>query len=97
MEFQRANYKDLGGGDLQDEVYGAHFLAAPAMSTQRSWHYRDLRRIHGMIAIGRTPDVWAASSNFLASLTGSRNRSTKSLRCSNTISHPGRSREGSPL
>ena len=28
MEFQRANYKDLGGGDLQDEVYGAHFLAA---------------------------------------------------------------------
>jgi dipeptidyl aminopeptidase/acylaminoacyl peptidase len=27
MEFQRANYKDLGGGDLQDEVYAAHFLA----------------------------------------------------------------------
>ena len=26
MEFQRANIKDLGGGDLQDEVYAAKFL-----------------------------------------------------------------------
>jgi hypothetical protein len=23
MEFQKANYKNLGGGDLQDEVYAA--------------------------------------------------------------------------
>jgi len=28
MEFQKANYKDLGGGDLQDEVYAAKFLEA---------------------------------------------------------------------
>ena len=28
MDFQRANYQDLGGGDLQDEVYAAKFLEA---------------------------------------------------------------------
>ena len=63
MEFQRANYKDLGGGDLQDEVYAAHFLVATG--------YVDAGKIGitggsyggymAMIAIGRTPDVWAAS------------------------------------
>jgi dipeptidyl aminopeptidase/acylaminoacyl peptidase len=63
MEFQRANYKDLGGGDLQDEVYAAHFLVATG--------YVDAGKMGitggsyggymAMIAIGRTPDVWAAS------------------------------------
>jgi len=63
MEFQRANYKDIGGGDLQDEVYAAHFLANTG--------YVDARKIGitggsyggymAMIAIGRTPEVWAAS------------------------------------
>jgi dipeptidyl aminopeptidase/acylaminoacyl peptidase len=63
MEFQRANYKDIGGGDLQDEVYAARFLANTG--------YVDAKKIGitggsyggymAMIAIGRTPDVWAAS------------------------------------
>ncbi len=63
MEFQKANYKDLGGGDLQDEVYAAKFLAATG--------FVDARKIGitggsyggymAMIAIGRTPDVWAAA------------------------------------
>ncbi len=63
MEFQRANYKDLGGGDLQDEVYAARFLADTG--------YVDRGKIGitggsyggymAMIAIGRTPDVWAAA------------------------------------
>jgi dipeptidyl aminopeptidase/acylaminoacyl peptidase len=63
MEFQRSNYKDLGGGDLQDEVYAAHFLADTG--------YVDAHKIGitggsyggymAMIAIGRTPDVWAAA------------------------------------
>jgi dipeptidyl aminopeptidase/acylaminoacyl peptidase len=63
MEFQRANYKDIGGGDLQDEVYAAQFLADTG--------YVDAKKIGitggsyggymAMIAIGRTPDVWAAS------------------------------------
>src|SRR5260221_6897145 len=28
MEFQKANVKDLGGGDLEDEVYATKFLVA---------------------------------------------------------------------
>src|SRR5215471_9118072 len=63
MEFQRANYKDIGGGDLQDEVYAAHFLADTG--------YVDAKKIGitggsyggymAMVAIGRTPDAWAAA------------------------------------
>jgi dipeptidyl aminopeptidase/acylaminoacyl peptidase len=63
MEFQKANYKDLGGGDLQDEVYAAKFLSATG--------YVDAHKIGitggsyggfmAMMAIGKTPDVWAAA------------------------------------
>jgi len=63
MEFQKANYKDLGGGDLEDEVYAARFLSSTG--------YVDAKKIGitggsyggymAMIAIGRTPDIWAAS------------------------------------
>lgn len=63
MEFQTANYKDLGGGDLQDEVYAAKFLVATG--------YVDEKKIGiiggsyggymAMMAIGKTPDVWAAA------------------------------------
>jgi dipeptidyl aminopeptidase/acylaminoacyl peptidase len=63
MEFQKANYKDIGGGDLQDEVYAAKFLAATG--------FVDAKRIGitggsyggymAMMAIGKTPDVWAAA------------------------------------
>ena len=62
LEFQKANYKDLGGGDLQDEVYAAKFLEATG--------YVNAKKIgisggsYGgfmtLMAIGRTPDVWAA-------------------------------------
>jgi dipeptidyl aminopeptidase/acylaminoacyl peptidase len=55
----KANYQDLGGGDLQDEVYAAKFL--------ESTGYVDPKRIgitggsYGgfmtLMAIGRTPDV----------------------------------------
>jgi dipeptidyl aminopeptidase/acylaminoacyl peptidase len=63
MEFQRANYKDLGGGDLQDEVYGAKFLTAtgyvdPAKIGITGGSYGGYM---AMIAIGRTPDAWAAA------------------------------------
>ena len=63
MEFQRANYQDLGGGDLQDEVYSAKFL--------QSTGYVDSKKIgitggsYGgfmtLMAIGKTPDNWAAA------------------------------------
>jgi dipeptidyl aminopeptidase/acylaminoacyl peptidase len=63
MDFQKANVKDLGGGDLQDEVYGAKFLEATG--------YVDSKKIgitggsYGgymtLMAIGKAPDVWAAA------------------------------------
>ncbi len=63
MEFQKANFQDLGGGDLQDEVYAAKFLEGTG--------YVDAKKIgitggsYGgymtLMAIGKTPDVWAAA------------------------------------
>ena len=63
MDFQRANHQDLGGGDLQDEVFAARFLAATG--------YVDAKKIgitggsYGgymtLMAIGKTPDLWAAA------------------------------------
>lgn len=62
IDFQKANYQDLGGGDLQDEVYGVKFLEATG--------YVDAKKIgitggsYGgymtLMAIGKTPDIWAA-------------------------------------
>ena len=62
LEFQKANHQDLGGGDLQDEVYAAHFLVDTG--------YVDAKKIgitggsYGgymtLMAVGKTPDVWAA-------------------------------------
>jgi dipeptidyl aminopeptidase/acylaminoacyl peptidase len=62
MDFQRANFQDLGGGDLQDEVFAARFLQATG--------YVDAKKIgitggsYGgfmtLMAVGKTPGVWAA-------------------------------------
>jgi dipeptidyl aminopeptidase/acylaminoacyl peptidase len=63
MEFQKANYKDLGGADLKDEIAGVDFLKATG--------FVDTKKIgiwggsYGgfmtLMAIGKTPDVWAAA------------------------------------
>lgn len=63
MAFQKANTKDLGGGDLQDEVYATKFLVDTG--------YVDAKKIgitggsYGgfmtLMAIGKTPDMWAAA------------------------------------
>ena len=63
MEFQKANHQDLGGGDLQDEVYATKFLLDSG--------YVDAKKIgitggsYGgfmtLMAVGKTPDVWAAA------------------------------------
>lgn len=63
IEFQQANHKDLGGGDLQDEVYAARFLTDTG--------YVDPKRIgitggsYGgymtLMAVAKTPDLWAAA------------------------------------
>ncbi len=60
--FQAANHRDLGGGDLTDYVSGVKFLVDSG--------YVDARRVgitgvsYGgymtMMAISKTPDVWAA-------------------------------------
>jgi dipeptidyl aminopeptidase/acylaminoacyl peptidase len=62
MAFQKANYQDLGGGDLQDEVYATKFLLDTG--------YVDAKKIgitggsYGgfmtLMAIGKTPNIWAA-------------------------------------
>lgn len=63
IEFQKANVKDLGGGDLEDEVYAAKLLTATG--------YVDEKKIgitggsYGgymtLMAIGKKPDLWAAA------------------------------------
>ena len=63
IDFQRANYQDLGGGDLQDEVYATKFLEATGyISTKKigitGGSYGGYMTL---MAIGKTPDVWAAA------------------------------------
>jgi len=63
LEFQKANFQDLGGGDLKDEIAAVDFLKASG--------YVDPKRVgitggsYGgfmtLMAIGKTPDVWAAA------------------------------------
>ena len=63
MAFQKANFQDLGGGDLQDEVYATKFLVDTG--------YVDPKKIgitggsYGgfmtLMAIGKAPDIWAAA------------------------------------
>jgi dipeptidyl aminopeptidase/acylaminoacyl peptidase len=63
LDFQKANFQDLGGGDLKDEVGAVEFLKGTG--------YVDSKKIgitggsYGgfmtLMAIGKTPDVWAAA------------------------------------
>jgi dipeptidyl aminopeptidase/acylaminoacyl peptidase len=63
LDFQKANFQDLGGGDLKDEIAGVDFLKATG--------YIDPKKIgiyggsYGgfmtLMAIGKTPDIWAAA------------------------------------
>jgi dipeptidyl aminopeptidase/acylaminoacyl peptidase len=63
LEFQKANFQDLGGGDLKDEIAAVDLLKATG--------YVDLKKIgitggsYGgfmtLMAIGKTPDIWSAA------------------------------------
>jgi dipeptidyl aminopeptidase/acylaminoacyl peptidase len=65
LAFQKANYQDLGGGDLKDELAAKQFLAATG--------YVDPKRVgitggsYGgfmtLMAIGRAPDDFAAAAS----------------------------------
>jgi dipeptidyl aminopeptidase/acylaminoacyl peptidase len=66
IDFQKANYQDLGGGDLQDEVYATKFLVATG--------YVDPKKIgitggsYGgymtLMAMAKTPEIWAAGAEW---------------------------------
>jgi dipeptidyl aminopeptidase/acylaminoacyl peptidase len=63
LEFQKANFQDLGGGDLKDEIAGVEFLKATG--------YVDSKKIgitggsYGgfmtLMAVGKAPDIWGAA------------------------------------
>ncbi len=63
VAFEKANYQDLGGGDLQDEIYGVKFMEPTG--------YIDPKKVgitggsYGgfmtLMAIGKAPDIWAAA------------------------------------
>ena len=62
IEFQKANYKDLGGGDLQDEVYAAKFLEATGYVNPKKIGITggSYGGFMTLMALGKTPDTWAA-------------------------------------
>lgn len=62
LDFQKANYKDLGGGDLQDEVYAAKFLEATGYVNPKKIGITggSYGGFMTLMAVGRTSDVWAA-------------------------------------
>lgn len=66
MDFQRANYQDLGGGDLQDEVYAAKFLEATGYVDSKKMGITggSYGGFMTLMAIGKTPDIWAAASEW---------------------------------
>lgn len=61
--FERANVKDLGGGDLKDEVYAAKFLVATGYVNPKKIGItgESYGGFMALMAIGKTPDVWAAA------------------------------------
>jgi dipeptidyl aminopeptidase/acylaminoacyl peptidase len=63
MAFQLANHKDLGGMDLTDEVYATKFLIASGYVNPKKIGITggSYGGFMTLMAIGRTPDVWAAA------------------------------------
>ncbi|HET7161250.1 MAG TPA: S9 family peptidase [Rhodanobacteraceae bacterium] len=61
--FELANVKDLGGGDLKDEVYAAKFLVATGYVNPKKIGItgESYGGYMALMAIGKTPDVWAAA------------------------------------
>jgi dipeptidyl aminopeptidase/acylaminoacyl peptidase len=63
MEFQKANYKDLGGADLKDEIAGVEFLKATGFIDAKKvgiWG-GSYGGFMTLMAIGKTPGVWSAA------------------------------------
>jgi dipeptidyl aminopeptidase/acylaminoacyl peptidase len=63
MEFEKANYKDLGGADLKDEIAGVDFLKATGFIDTKKvgiWG-GSYGGFMTLMAIGKNPDLWAAA------------------------------------
>jgi dipeptidyl aminopeptidase/acylaminoacyl peptidase len=63
MEFQKANFKDLGGADLKDEIAGVEFLKATGFVDAKKvgiWG-GSYGGFMTLMAIGKNPDMWAAA------------------------------------
>jgi dipeptidyl aminopeptidase/acylaminoacyl peptidase len=63
MEFEKANYKDLGGADLKDEIAGVDFLKATGFIDAKKvgiWG-GSYGGFMTLMAIGKNPDLWAAA------------------------------------
>ena len=62
IAFQKANYQDLGGGDLQDEVYAAKFLEATGYVNPKKIGITggSYGGYMTMMALAKTPSIWAA-------------------------------------
>jgi dipeptidyl aminopeptidase/acylaminoacyl peptidase len=63
IDFQKANVKDLGGGDLDDEVYAAKFLAATGFVDEKKIGITggSYGGYMTLMAIGKKPDLWGAA------------------------------------
>ena len=63
MDFQRANYQDLGGGDLQDEVYATKFLQDTGYVSSKKIGITggSYGGFMTLMAIGKAPEIWAAA------------------------------------
>ena len=62
LDFQKANFQDLGGGDLKDEIAGVDFLNTGYVDPRKIGIYGgSYGGFMTLMAIGKTPDIWAAA------------------------------------
>jgi dipeptidyl aminopeptidase/acylaminoacyl peptidase len=63
LDFQKANFQDLGGGDLKDEIAGVEFLKATGFVDPKKIgiYGGSYGGFMTLIAIGKTPDIWGAA------------------------------------
>jgi dipeptidyl aminopeptidase/acylaminoacyl peptidase len=63
LDFQKANFQDLGGGDLKDEIAGVDFLKATGFVDPKKVgiYGGSYGGFMTLMAIGRMPDIWAAA------------------------------------
>lgn len=63
LEFQKANFQDLGGGDLKDEMAGVEFLKATGYVNPKKIGITggSYGGFMTLMAIGKEPDTWSAA------------------------------------